>query len=379
METSISDAAQCLKFCSTRLQSLLRTLRMPDLEVFHPLTLIADFVTLIATHEKGLKILFEPNDPRLPDVADPLLQLVCVDASLAMRPIFQKFHSVIITSGTLSPIDMYPKLLAFQPKCVESLDMSLSRECISPIIISKGDDSSDLTTMFDLRLQPSVILNYGKLLVDMAACIPDGMVCFFPSYSYMEEVITTWHDAHILSNVRKHKLVFVETKDVVETSLALDSYKQACDKGRGAVFLSVARGKVAEGIDFDRHFGRCVIMFGIPYQYSKSRPLHMRMTFLHEEFRILQKDFLAFDAMRQVAQCAGRIIRSKTDYGIMVFADRRYSKPSLHKKLPRWIHEKLKLGNGDMPVLSGVGVAKQFMKDMAQPYSKARLPWRWCF
>jgi hypothetical protein len=30
----------------------------------------------------------------------------------------------------------------------------------------------------------------------------------------------------------------------------------------------VARGKVAEGIDFDRHYGRCVILFGIPFQYT---------------------------------------------------------------------------------------------------------------
>lgn len=36
---------------------------------------------------------------------------------------------------------------------------------------------------------------------------------------------------------------------------------------------SVARGKVAEGIDFDRHYGRCVVMFGVPYQYTLSRIL----------------------------------------------------------------------------------------------------------
>ena len=37
---------------------------------------------------------------------------------------------------------------------------------------------------------------------------------------------------------------------------------QACDNGRGAVLLSVARGKVSEGIDFDHNYGRAVIMFG---------------------------------------------------------------------------------------------------------------------
>lgn len=39
-------------------------------------------------------------------------------------------------------------------------------------------------------------------------------------------------------------------------------------------------------------------------------------------FQIRENDFLTFDAMRHAAQCVGRAIRGKTDYGIMVFADK---------------------------------------------------------
>ena len=52
-----------------------------------------------------------------------------------------------------------------------------------------------------------------------------------------------------LLQVLHHKLVFIETTDVIETTMALENFKRACDCGRGAVFLSVARGKVAEGPD----------------------------------------------------------------------------------------------------------------------------------
>ena len=45
----------------------------------------------------------------------------------------------------------------------------------------------------------------------------------------------------LLQEVMQHKLVFIETQDVVETTLALDNYRRACDCGRGAVFFSVAR------------------------------------------------------------------------------------------------------------------------------------------
>lgn len=44
-----------------------------------------------------------------------------------------------------------------------------------------------------------------------------------------------------LQEIMQHKLVFIETQDVVETTLALDNYRKACDCGRGAVFFSVAR------------------------------------------------------------------------------------------------------------------------------------------
>ena len=57
----------------------------------------------------------------------------------------------------------------------------------------------------------------------------------------------------------------IETWDLQQTVLALEDYWKACDCGRGAVFLSIARGKVAEGVDFMHHYGRCVIVIGIPF------------------------------------------------------------------------------------------------------------------
>ena len=58
-------------------------------------------------------------DRRLPLHTRPeptaVLQLSCLDASLAIKPVFERFKSVIITSGTLSPLDLYPTLLNFTP------------------------------------------------------------------------------------------------------------------------------------------------------------------------------------------------------------------------------------------------------------------------
>ena len=103
--------------------------------------------------------------------------------------------------------------------------------------------------------------------------VPDGVVCFFTSYLYMENVVAMWYDQGVIDDIQKHKLLFIETQDAAETSLALLNYIKACENGRGAVLLAVARGKVSEGVDFDHHLGRAVLMFGIPYVYTQSKIL----------------------------------------------------------------------------------------------------------
>jgi DNA excision repair protein ERCC-2 len=81
---------------------------------------------------------------------------------------------------------------------------------------------------------------------------------------------------------------------------------------------------VAEGVDFDHQYGRAVLDIGVPFQYTESRILRARLEFLRENYGIRENDFLSFDAMRHAAQCLGRVIRGKDDYGIMVLADRRF-------------------------------------------------------
>lgn len=251
MTNGTSLEAKPLRFAYSRLNSLLRTLQVSNLDDFNALSDVADFSTLLATYSEGVAkfaIIMEPNGSNIPGASDPVIQLACLDSSLAMAPIFKRFGSVIITSGTLSPIDLYPKLLQFEPCISESLSMSTFRPCIRPLIITRGSDQLAVSTKFEDRGDMGVVRNYGAMLVELCSVIPDGVVAFFTSYSYMESLVCEWDAMGILRELTKSKLVFIETKDVVETTLALDNYRRACDCGRGAVFLSVARGKVRLGL-----------------------------------------------------------------------------------------------------------------------------------
>ena len=174
----------------------------------------------------------------------------------------------------------------------------------------------------------------------------------------------------MLDQIFQHKLIFIETPDPVETSLALDNYRKACDNGRGAVLLSVARGKVSEGIDFAHNYGRAVVMFGIPYVYTESRMLKARLEYLRDQYRVREGDFLTFDAMRQAAQCVGRVIRGKSDYGMMIFADKRYAKNDKRSKLPRWISTEITEATLNLSTDMATVIAKRFLRQMSQPFDR---------
>ncbi len=68
---------------------------------------------------------------------------------------------------------------------------------------------------------------------------------------FIDRVIATvsmWNEMGILNQLLKYKLLFVETSDFAETSLALDNYRKACDSGRGRIlylpFMAIANDDV---------------------------------------------------------------------------------------------------------------------------------------
>ncbi|KAI5305485.1 General transcription and DNA repair factor IIH helicase subunit XPD, partial [Ascosphaera atra] len=100
--------------------------------------------------------------------------------------------------------------------------------------------------------------------------------------------------------------------------------------------------------------------------YTESRILKARLEFLRENYCIRENDFLSFDAMRHAAQCLGRVLRGKDDYGIMVLADRRFQKK--RSQLPKWINQALLESETNLSTDMAVATAKSFLRTMAQPF-----------
>jgi DNA excision repair protein ERCC-2 len=123
-----------LRFCSERLSSLIKTLELSDLTEYSALQRVAAFATLVSTYQKGFILILEPFENDTDTIPNPVLHFTCLDATIAMKPIFDRFSTVVITSGTLSPMDLYPTLLGFRPVVTESYQMTLTRNCFLPLV-----------------------------------------------------------------------------------------------------------------------------------------------------------------------------------------------------------------------------------------------------
>jgi DNA excision repair protein ERCC-2 len=120
-------------------------LQVTEVEGLKALTLVTFFCELIFTHKNGFKIVYQPH-PMDGNIADPVLTLSCLDCSLSMQPIWKSFPSVILTSGTISPINLYPKILGFEPVIAKSINIQIGRNPINPLIIGRTFDQEPLSS-----------------------------------------------------------------------------------------------------------------------------------------------------------------------------------------------------------------------------------------
>lgn len=181
-------------------------------------------------------------------------------------------------------------------------------------------------------------------------------------------MVVQWNEMKILQKVLDNKLIFIETQNELDTMVALDNYKKACDNGRGAILFCVSRGKLAQGVQFTEHYSRCVVVFGVPYHTTLSRNLKARLAFLESDCGISETDYLNFDAVRYASQCVGRILLNKSDYGMIILADKRFARPEKMTNLPKLIRHHIEDGSDNLSVDQALLSATDFFKNMGQPF-----------
>ena len=122
----------------------------------------------------------------------------------------------------------------------------------------------------------------------------------------------------------------------------MSDYYAEVKGGRGAVFMAVCRGKVAEGLDFADDNGRAVLVLGLPYPPFKDPRIELKRQFLDDQVRaksgqLAGSKWYQLEAFRATNQCIGRVIRHSRDHGAVIFLDARFGDQMARQSLSRWL------------------------------------------
>lgn len=219
------------------------------------------------------------------------------------------------------------------------------------------------------------MIDLAYAVLSLVQHVPDGVVVFFPSYSYLGTCTAAWKrigstssptSPSLWDSILRRKPIFLEqrSQSSSDSNVAhpeearnsiLSAYSNAIDlgKGRGAVLFAVIGGTLSEGINFSDAMGRAVAVIGLPFPNPHSAEWKAKAQYISakaisqgRDGKAAARDFYENVCMRAVNQSVGRAIRHRGDYAAICLLDRRYAAPHIQAKLPAWIRNSLANGTG---------------------------------
>ncbi|EUC46616.1 hypothetical protein COCMIDRAFT_35728 [Bipolaris oryzae ATCC 44560] len=306
------------------------------------------------------------------------LRYMLLDPTFHFKDIVEEARAVVLAGGTMSPMSDYEQhLLSYlDPSKIKTLScghvIPPSNLLAVPIVRTTSGAEFDFT--FENRNQEKTMIDLGAAISAFERNIPDGVVVFFPSYSYLDTCIAAWKrlkpsqsNITFWDTFKNSKPVFLEQRSQqqdLDTSSAvkeaavdsvLNAYSAAIasGNGRGALLFAVIGGTLSEGINFSDALGRGVVVVGLPFPNAHSAEWKAKMQYIAAkeaknggDGKAAARDFYENACMRSVNQCVGRAIRHKGDYAAILMLDRRYGSKRIQDKLPKWIRGSLTAGLG---------------------------------
>ncbi|KAM0466798.1 hypothetical protein ACHAPV_000307 [Trichoderma viride] len=333
--------------------------------------------------------------------ADVKLTYLLLSPTHAFSSIVSSARAVILAGGTMSPFQDYKDQLF--PTLDSTKVTSLSCGHVIPrenlcvwTLASSHPGSPPFEFSFKQRGNRDMMNQLGLSILNVCNIVPDGVVVFFPSYSYLEEIVKVWQqpqsgNSHsIWDRLQLRKMVYRDTKgessdDVLrDYSRMILGTKAAGDTRTGALLLSVVGGKMSEGINFSDRLGRCVIVIGLPYPNIASPDWKAKIEYIESttEERLIKegqskseataqakqaaRDFYENACMRAVNQSIGRAIRHRGDYAAIILVDRRYGTDRIRGKLPGWIRDGLEKDSHEKGISALMGSLGGFFRKKSQ-------------
>jgi DNA repair helicase Rad3 len=262
-----------------------------------------------------------------------IASIYSLDPSLVFKPLAESVRCVILASGTLAPFLSFESELGVKfPVVMEGKHVIKPEDQIRALALSHSKDNYPLRCVYkEISLQQFQD-ELGKTILTIAKCVPEGVLCFFPSYSMMNNLRFRWMQSGLWGELGKVKKLFLEPQDARLFPENIEKYYEAVKDPLGAMMFAIFRGKCSEGMDFTDGKSRAVISIGIPLPNYKDVIVNEKMRYntivgsrYPEQNRVNGSDWYSLQAWRAVNQALGRCIRHINDYGCMILIDARFN------------------------------------------------------
>ena len=274
------------------------------------------------------------------------LNIFCFNPGIGFKDIINfKPYSIIMTSGTLAPFDVLENELKVK------FDITLENEHIIPqsqykFVIIKGYEVYNKILRFNFeysnRNDNKTIVSLGMTILHLCKAVKTGgILVYFTSFSYLNQCYRIWGDSDIISKISQIKTIYFDDK---KNKQLIKDFKN--NKNKNSILLSVFRGTSSEGIDFRDEFARMVICVGVPYASIVEEKVQLKKKYLDDmnKTKIIEgltgRKWYLNDAISNVNQTLGRVLRHINDYGILVCIDERYEYNNIKNLFSNWIRNK---------------------------------------
>ncbi len=255
--------------------------------------------------------------------SDVLATIRCIDPSGMLREKTDACWAAVFFSATLTPFDYFTSLLdGGEDVQTLSLQSPFPKENLEVFI-----DPRFSTRYRDREQSLDPLAEYVEAFSGRGNCI-----FFFPSYEYLEMVLAavTAQKPNLEILAQRRGMDDLGRKDFLESFVA--------DHPEGVLAFAVLGGVFGEGIDLvgERLVAVVIVGVGMP---PISDEKNLMKEYYDEKFG---KGFLfayTYPGMNRVLQAAGRVIRSGTDKGTVLFAGQRFATNGYRRLLtPEYAH-----------------------------------------
>uniref|UniRef100_A0A3B4BT47 DNA 5'-3' helicase n=1 Tax=Pygocentrus nattereri TaxID=42514 RepID=A0A3B4BT47_PYGNA len=281
------------------------------------------------------------------------LSFWCLNPAVAFSDLSDSVRSIVLTSGTLSPMGSFSSELGIKFSIQLEASHVISKSQVWVGTVGMGPQGRRLCATFQHTETFAFQDEVGALLLKVCQTVSRGVLCFLPSYKMLDKLRDRWMNTGLWEKLEERKTVIAEPRGGAKSDFdeLLQTYYEAIGQSGprdGALLIAVCRGKVSEGLDFTDDNARAVVTIGIPFPNIKDLQVELKMKYndQHSKSRGLLPGgrWYEIQAYRALNQALGRCIRHRNDWGALILVDDRFrANPNKYiTGLSKWVRQLVK-------------------------------------